>query len=227
MAVRRVSLATSVCEPCIEFHPVFVRPLEEFAMSRPLTQARLLVTLMMAFAATAFAAGAAAAPPAVGSLAPAFSLPDQDGKTHQLADYRGKWVVLYFYPKDGTPGCTTQACTFRDDIFAFRRAGAVILGVSVDDTTSHAEFAKTHRLPFTLLADRTQGTAKAYDVLRDYLVFKYASRQTFLINPQGRVAVHYPDADPDTGAKLVLADLQRLQAAVPATPAAPTPAPKS
>ncbi len=194
-------------------------------MSRSFAPARLLVNLLVTLAATAFTACAAAAPPTVGSVAPAFSLTDQDGKTHQLADYRGQWVVLYFYPKDGTPGCTTQACSFRDDIFAFRRAGAVILGVSVDDSTSHAEFAKTHRLPFTLLADSTKATAKRYGVLRDYVVFEYASRQTFLIDPQGRVAVHYPDADPEDGAKRVLTDLQRLQAAAPTTPAAPAPAP--
>ncbi len=182
--------------------------------------ARLATTLAPALAATVLAttglfsaAAQAGTAPAVGTPAPAFKLLDQDGKAHQLADYRGKWVVLYFYPKDGTPGCTTQACTFRDNIFAFRRMGVTVLGVSVDDSTSHAEFAKTHRLPFTLLADSNKDAAKAYGVLRNYLAFEIASRQTFVIDPQGRVAKHYPEADPKDGQKVLLDDLARLQAA--------------
>ena len=127
--------------------------------------------------------------------------------------FAGHAVVLYFYPKDGTPGCTTQACTFRDNIFAFRRMGVTVLGVSVDDTSSHAEFAKTHRLPFTLLADSKKQAAKGYGVLRNYLVTEIASRQTFVIDPQGRVAKHYPEADPNDGQKVLLDDIARLQAA--------------
>jgi len=130
-----------------------------------------------------------------------------------LSDFLGHRLVLYFYPKDDTPGCTTQACNFRDDIFAFRRAGAVILGVSVDDVASHREFAEKHGLPFPLLADDKKAAAKAYGVLRNYLAFEIASRQTFLIDPQGRIAVHYPEADPKDGSKKVLADIARLQAA--------------
>lgn len=185
--------------------------------SRPLPLRRLAVGLIAACAglvsliiARPTLAGDA---PAAGTMAPAFRLPDQAGNPHQLSDYRGQWVVLYFYPKDDTPGCTTQACTFRDDIFAFRRAGAVILGVSVDNVDSHREFAKKHGLPFTLLADADKKTAKAYGVLRNYLAFEIASRQTFLIDPQGRIAVHYPEADPKEGSKLVLADIERLKAA--------------
>lgn len=175
-----------------------------------------LATVLVAASGLCSAPALAGPPPTVGAPAPAFKLQDQDGKAHQLADYRGKWVVLYFYPKDGTPGCTTQACTFRDNIFAFRRMGVTVLGVSVDDSTSHAEFAKTHRLPFTLLADSTKETAKAYGVLRNYLAFEIASRQTFVIDPQGRIAKHYPDADPKDGQKVLLDDLARLQAAAPA-----------
>ena len=185
-----------------------------------LTRRGLLARLTGALAVTAIAASGlysapalAGPPPTVGTAAPAFKLLDQDGKAHQLADYRGKWVVLYFYPKDGTPGCTTQACTFRDNIFAFRRMGVTVLGVSVDDTSSHAEFAKTHRLPFTLLADSKKEAAKAYGVLRNYLAFEIASRQTFVIDPQGRIAKHYPEADPKDGQKVLLDDLARLQAA--------------
>src|SRR6187551_1496585 len=88
----------------------------------------------------------------LGSPAPEFKLQDQSGKWHQLKDYRGKWVVLYFYAKDMTPGCTTQACEFRDNIFGFRNAGAVVLGISVDDVQSHKKFADKNNLPFPLLA---------------------------------------------------------------------------
>jgi peroxiredoxin len=106
------------------------------------------------FSAMADAPGAGTAgTPAVGTPAPAFRLQDQNGEWHSLADYKGKWVALYFYPKDDTPGCTTQACSFRDNVFAFKKEGAVILGVSVDDVASHKAFEQKHGLPFTLLAD--------------------------------------------------------------------------
>jgi peroxiredoxin Q/BCP len=95
---------------------------------------------------------AAADSPAVGSTAPNFKLQGQDGKWHSLADYRGKWVALYFYPKDDTPGCTTQACSFRDNVFAFKKEGAVILGISVDDVASHRR-SRRKPIPFTILAD--------------------------------------------------------------------------
>ena len=115
--------------------------------------ARHIATVAVAlFAVTGIAQAAA---PAVGQPAPAFKLKDQDGKVHDLADYKGKWVALYFYPKDDTPGCTTQACGFRDNIFAFSKEGAVIVGISVDDVASHKEFAEKHGLPFALLADTT------------------------------------------------------------------------
>ena len=99
-----------------------------------------------------FSAAALAAQPTVGR-APEFELPDQDGQLHSLEDYRDQWVVLYFYPKDETPGCTTEACEFRDDIFAFRELNAQILGVSLDDVESHKAFAEKYGLPFPLLAD--------------------------------------------------------------------------
>src|SRR6266576_3468324 len=99
---------------------------------------------------------------AAGAPAPAFELKDQDGRNHRLEDYRGRWVVLYFYPKDDTPGCTKEACNFRDDLPKLRALGVQILGVSVDTAESHAKFASKYKLPFPLLAD-TQGTvAKTY-----------------------------------------------------------------
>jgi peroxiredoxin Q/BCP len=155
---------------------------------------------------------AEAATPAVGAAAPAFRLQDQTGKWVTLQEQRGKWVVLYFYPKDNTPGCTTQACEFRDDIFAFRKAGAVILGISVDDVASHQEFAKEHSLPFTLLADSSKATAKAYGVLyKAFMIMEVARRDTFIIDPQGRIARHYQDVNAKGHSQMVLAELKALQ----------------
>jgi peroxiredoxin Q/BCP len=153
-----------------------------------------------------------AAQPTLGSAAPDFKLQDQNGKWHTLADYRGKWVTLYFYPKDQTPGCTTQACEFRDNIFAFREANAVILGVSVDDVESHKKFSEKHGLPFPILADSTKDTAKKYGVLKSYLgTMELAKRDTFLIDPQGRIVKHYADVDPKGHSQLVLKDIKELQ----------------
>jgi thioredoxin-dependent peroxiredoxin len=157
-----------------------------------------------------------AATPDVGAPAPMFRLQDQAGAWHALGDYRGKWVVLYFYPKDDTPGCTTQACEFRDNIFAFNKLGAVILGISVDDVASHKQFAEEHSLPFTLLADSTKETANSYGVLRNVLgLMEVASRETFIIDPQGRIQKHYKSVDPKGHSQMVLADLKALQAAPP------------
>ena len=165
-----------------------------------------------ALAALGFSAGVATAAPAIGSAAPEFSLPDQNGKSVKLADFRSKWVVLYFYPKDNTPGCTTQACEFRDNIFAFREAGAVILGISVDDVASHKKFAEEHSLPFTILADAAKSTAKAYGVLYKAAgIMELARRETFIIDPKGRIVKHYSSVDPKGHSQLVLADIKTLQ----------------
>jgi peroxiredoxin Q/BCP len=174
------------------------------------TRVGSLATLYCACLAAAFAVWAAT--PEAGSPAPAFRLQDQGGAWHELTDYRGKWLVLYFYPKDDTPGCTTQACEFRDNIFAFDKLGAVILGISVDDVASHKLFAEEHALPFTLLADSSKETAKSYGVLRSALgLMEIASRETFIIDPQGRVAKHYASVDPKGHSQMVLADLKVLQ----------------
>jgi thioredoxin-dependent peroxiredoxin len=161
-----------------------------------------------------FALGvASAASPPIGSPAPAFRLPDQNGKLVSLADQRGKWVVLYFYPKDNTPGCTTEACDFRDNFAAFRDVGAVVLGISVDDVESHKGFATQHHLPFTILADATRQVSKDYGVLHKPLgLMELARRETFIVDRQGRIAKHYPDVNPGQHSKQVLADLKALQA---------------
>jgi thioredoxin-dependent peroxiredoxin len=151
-----------------------------------------------------------AAPP-VGTAAPAFELPDQQGETRRLDDFDGKWLVLYFYPKDNTPGCTTQACDFRDNIFAFRRLNAEIVGISLDNVDSHKEFAEEHNLPFTLLADVGGGVAREYGVLRNFGAVELASRQTFLISPQGVIARHYQQVNLDTHSADVLRDIETLR----------------
>ena len=147
-------------------------------------------------------------PPAVGSYAPTFNLQDQNGEWHTLENYRGQWLAVYFYPRDGTPGCTTEACNFRDNIYAFKAIGAAVVGISVDDVASHRAFSDKYKLPFTILADEENKTASAYGVLKDYKLVKLASRQSFLINPEGKVAKHYEDVDPDTHTDEVLADIK-------------------
>ena len=142
----------------------------------------------------------------LGSPAPEFRLQDQDGKWHQLKDYRGKWVVLYFYAKDQTPGCTTEAREFRDNIDAFGKLGAVVLGVSIDDVESHQKFAAKNSLPFPILADPDKVTVNKYDVMS---FVGFARRETFLIDPQGRVVNRYMDVDPKTHPQSVLEDLKQ------------------
>lgn len=153
--------------------------------------------------------------PAQGAAAPAFRLQDQHGAWHTLDQYRGRFVVLYFYPKDFTPGCTTQVCAFRDDIVALRKAGAEVLGVSLDDVKSHAEFAAEHGVPFPLLSDASRSVAKSYGVLTSRAGVAYARRDTFLIDPQGHVARHYENVDPKQNVKNVLSDLDALRSAAP------------
>lgn len=147
----------------------------------------------------------------VGEPAPDFELVDQNGQLHSIEDYRGKWVALYFYPKDGTPGCTTEACEFRDNIVAFRAANCQILGVSLDDEESHKAFSEKHGLPFPLLADTKGTTADAYGVKSKMLGMTLAKRQTFLIDPEGNIAKHYDSVDPGEHSAEILADLKELQ----------------
>lgn len=164
-----------------------------------------LLTLLMLLLPAPLLAGEA---PVTGSDAPSFKLQDQNGDWHSLQDYRGQWLAVYFYPRDDTPGCTTEACNFRDNIYAFKVIGAVVVGISVDDVDSHKKFSDKYKLPFTILADVDGKTAKAYGVLRDYKLLKLASRQSFLINPQGKIAKHYDDVDPEKHTNDVLADIK-------------------
>lgn len=145
---------------------------------------------------------------AEGKPAPDFELPSDDGRTIKLSDYRGKQpVVLYFYPKDETPGCTKQACAFRDSFAAFREAGIEVLGVSVDTVESHKEFKQKQKLNFTLLADDKQEVSKRYGVLG---TLGYASRVTFVIDKAGVVRKIYRDVDPAVNAAETLAFAKTL-----------------
>jgi peroxiredoxin Q/BCP len=152
-------------------------------------------------------------PPMQGSDAPSFNLQDQNGDWHELEDYRGQWLAIYFYPKDDTPGCTKEACNFRDNIYAFKAIDAAVVGVSIDDVESHKKFSDKYKLPFTILADEDSETAKAYGVLRDYKLIKIASRQSFLVSPDGKIAKHYSDVDPDTHTEEVLVDIKEFMSA--------------
>ena len=177
-----------------------------------MTLSRRLASLLLLASGLAVTLAAHAETPAAGPLegaaAPAFRLQDQAGAWHSLADYKGKWLVVYFYPKDDTPGCTTEACSLRDNIFAFRKLGATIIGVSVDDVASHKDFAAKHSLPFTLLADPTKKTAKDYGVLiRMMGIMEFAQRDTFLIDPNGRIAKHWVKVDPNDHSDMVLREL--------------------
>ena len=146
--------------------------------------------------------------PAIGTSAPDFTLRDQQDKPRKLTEFRGKWLVLYFYPKDDTPACTTEACSFRDGQALISSLGAQMVGVSIDDASSHSAFAEKHKLPFPLLADTDGSVAARYGALSDWKFMKFAKRQTFLIDPKGVVRKAYLDVDADTHAAHVLADLR-------------------
>lgn len=146
----------------------------------------------------------------VGQLAPDFSLPDQEGTLHKLSDYRGKWTLVYFYPKDDTPGCTMEACAFRDNFPAFEKLDIVVLGISVDSVKSHGKFAARHRLPFTLLSDENKEVVREYGVWGKRKFVGLTRRMSFLVDPDGRVAKVYEKVRPGAHAEEVLADLREL-----------------
>ena len=172
----------------------------------------LIPAFAAVFALTFTTLGVANDQVSVGGSAPDFELADQDGQLHSLEDYRDQWVVLYFYPKDETPGCTTEACEFRDNIFAYRKLNAQILGVSLDDVASHKKFAENHSLPFPILADTDGEASTAYGVKTRMFGMKVAKRQTFIIRPDGSIAKHYEKVNPENHSDEVLADLRILNA---------------
>ncbi|MCM3876352.1 MAG: peroxiredoxin [Thermoanaerobaculia bacterium] len=166
----------------------------------------VLVLLLAAPASTA------ADQPAAGDKAPAFSLSSQDGTVVTLEQNKGKWVVLYFYPKDFTSGCTVEAHNFQRDLAKYEKANAVILGVSLDSVDSHKGFCAKEALTFKLLADTEAAATKAYGSLSTYQDKTYSARNTFLIDPAGVVRKVYVKVSPATHSDDVLADLAALQA---------------
>ena len=146
------------------------------------------------------------------SMAPDFTLPDETGLERSLKDYRGKWVVLYFYPKDDTPGCTTEACNFRDDYSAYEKAGVTIIGVSKDSPNSHAKFNAKYQLPFSLLADVEHKVADQYGVWgrKKYMGKEYDGmfRTTYLIDPEGKIVKVFENVKPADHSAEVLAAIK-------------------
>ena len=147
----------------------------------------------------------------IGDLAPNFSLPDQNGEFKSLKQHLNNWVIIYFYPMDNTPGCTTEACSFRDATDLIIAKNAVIYGVSIDSVESHKKFSKKYTLPFSLLSDINGEVSKSYDSLGSFLTWKVAIRNTFIINPAGIIVKKYTDVNPKKHAQEVLKDLMILQ----------------
>jgi len=151
----------------------------------------------------------------VGETAPAFELPDQNGKTHMLSDYRGKWVVLYFYPKDMTPGCTIEACNFRDSFSAFSDLDVIILGVSKDSIVTHAEFSKMYELPFPILSDLNSTVCEEYGVWQERSTngkkFMGINRATFIIDPKGKIAKIYDKVDVKEHSQELLDEIRNMR----------------
>ena len=150
-----------------------------------------------------------------GKKAPDFTAPDQNGKQHSLSAYKGKWVILYFYPKDMTPGCTTEACNFRDDFPEFNKLDAVILGVSKDSVQKHLKFVQKYDLPFSLISDENGTICETYGVWQEKSMYgkKYMgiNRSTFLINPEGNIARVFPKVNVKTHAEELLQAIEELK----------------
>src|SRR5213596_765277 len=160
---------------------------------------------------TCMAATESETQPEVGKPAPDFSLTTSDGSQVSLKDYRGKWVVLYFYPKDFTSGCTMEAHNFQRDLAKYQETGAVILGVSVDTAQSHKDFCAKEGLNFKLLADPDAKVSAEYGSIMDYKGSKLAARNTFIINPKGEIAKVYTGVKPAEHSEQVLKDLAELK----------------
>jgi peroxiredoxin Q/BCP len=153
----------------------------------------------------------AADPPAVGSAAPAFTLSSNEGRPVSLSDFRGKWVVLYFYPKDFTSGCTLEAHNFQRDLAKYQQLGAVILGVSFDTVESHKSFCAKEGLNFKLLSDPSGTASEQYGSVMDHNGMKLSARNTFVIDPSGKIAAEFLKVNPAVHSEEVLAKLNELR----------------
>ena len=150
----------------------------------------------------------------IGVAAPDFTLTDQNGNTHTLSAHRGSWVLIYFYPKDNTPGCTKQACVIRDSWSEFKKFNCTVFGISTDSEKSHKKFEEKFELPFTLLADTEKEVVRAYDVWapKKFMGREFLGtlRTSFLIDPEGNIAKIYEKVKPEIHAEEVLADLEQF-----------------
>jgi peroxiredoxin Q/BCP len=171
----------------------------------------VLLILIVIFVVPRMFSGSPAAAPVAGNIAPDFTLTSQEDSAVSLKDYRGKWVILYFYPKDQTPGCTREAHNFQMDQAKYNGRNSVILGVSVDSVNSHKKFCTKEGLNFKLLADKEGRVSREYGSLTNLGVAKFSARHTFLIDPTGRVAKTYSSVDPSRHSEEVLAALDQLQ----------------
>jgi peroxiredoxin Q/BCP len=176
-------------------------------MATSLRMIALCVTLLALTPLLIFAGST----PSVGSLAPEFTLNSQEGTPVSLKDYRGKWVVLYFYPKDFTSGCTIEAHNFQRDLSQYQQKNTVVLGVSVDSADSHKQFCTKEGLNFKLLADTDHKVSSAYDSLTNFGLVKVAARHTFIINPEGKIAKVFTEVNPNQHSAEVLSALAELQ----------------
>lgn len=171
----------------------------------------ILLAIFLVCAVAVVSASAATDQPAVGTPAPDFSLVNNEGKQTSLKDYRGKWVVLYFYPKDFTSGCTLEAHNFQRDLAKYEKMNAVILGVSVDSTESHKEFCAKEGLTFKLLSDTNAKVSAQYGSVMEYKGVKLSMRNTFIIDPEGKVAKVFTEVKPGVHSEEVLSALVSLQ----------------
>lgn len=148
----------------------------------------------------------------IGQPAPAFTLPDQQQQIRSLSDFRGQWLVLFFYPKDNTPGCTIEACRFRDHYQVILEKNTLIVGINTDSEESHQRFVSQQQLPFPLLSDRTGQVCKAYGSLFKLGPIKFCKRHSFIIGPDGNIAKIYRNVSPGAHIQQIVGDLQALQA---------------
>jgi len=175
----------------------------------------IIAVLLLVVAGVAWRSASSGSAPHIGTTAPEFTLPSQDGAPASLKDYRGKWVVLYFYPKDFTRGCTIEAHNFQRDQEQYAKKNAVVLGVSVDSAESHKQFCAKEGLNFKLLADSGHQVSKLYGSLMNFGITQMAARHTFLINPYGRIERAYMNVSPNNHSNEVLAALDELQKGTP------------
>ena len=168
-----------------------------------------VILLIAIFGYSSYAAGIKTLQ--IGDAAPGFTLNDAKGKAHSLSDYSGHYLVLYFYPKNDTPGCTKEACHFRDDMTQLEKLGAKIVGISIDNSQSHEKFAAKYHLPFALLADVDGKVAQSYHALTNLIVIKIAKRHTFLIGPDGTIHKIYTSVNVSNHSQQIIDDLKVLQ----------------